>query len=186
MADQWYYGKDGQQQGPVDEATIKSLLASGQLAPSDLVWKEGMANWAAASTLPEFANAAPPAPQYGQPQYGQPAAPQYGQPQYGQPQYGPPTGYPMGYGQGVDPSKQGKATTAMVLGIVSIVLCICPLIGLGCGIPAIIVGNGAKDAPNAGQAKAGVICGIVGIALSLLNAVVGVIMQLNKGGGGGF
>jgi TM2 domain-containing membrane protein YozV len=32
--------------GPVDEATIRSLLASGQISIDTLVWTTGMASWA--------------------------------------------------------------------------------------------------------------------------------------------
>jgi uncharacterized membrane protein len=45
---------------------LKSLITSGQLPPDTLVWKEGMPNWIAAGTLPEFSGlvpaAAPPVP----------------------------------------------------------------------------------------------------------------------------
>lgn len=51
----WYYAPAGsERQGPVSEAQLKDLLARGQLAPSDLVWSEGMASWVAASTVPEL------------------------------------------------------------------------------------------------------------------------------------
>lgn len=52
----WHYVKDGQKQGPVDDAQLKALLASG-LPASTLVWKDGMAEWVAASTIPELAPA---------------------------------------------------------------------------------------------------------------------------------
>ena len=38
-------------QGPVSEEQLKQLAASGQLQPSDLVWKEGMSHWMAASSI---------------------------------------------------------------------------------------------------------------------------------------
>jgi uncharacterized RDD family membrane protein YckC len=41
----WYYVEAGQQQGPVDEATLNNLAATGRITPETLVWKEGMANW---------------------------------------------------------------------------------------------------------------------------------------------
>ncbi|MDB6110844.1 MAG: domain containing protein [Pedosphaera sp.] len=41
----WYYVHAGQQIGPVDEAALESLLASGTITADTLVWKEGMANW---------------------------------------------------------------------------------------------------------------------------------------------
>jgi hypothetical protein len=61
---QWYYVHAGQRQGPVSTDQIKQLLASGQLQPSDLIWKEGMSQWTAASTMKELLPApAMPSPQ---------------------------------------------------------------------------------------------------------------------------
>ena len=48
---QWHYSKSGQQQGPVSSEQLKQLAASGQLQPSDLVWKEGMGQWAEARRM---------------------------------------------------------------------------------------------------------------------------------------
>lgn len=86
---QWYYTQNGQQAGPVDEAQLRQMLSSGQVASSDLVWKDGMANWAPLSAVAEFAGTAAavtpaagyPSPQPAQPlPYGGYAAPraQYG------------------------------------------------------------------------------------------------------------
>ena len=36
--------------GPFDTAGLRELIGSGQLTRDTLVWKEGMANWAAAVT----------------------------------------------------------------------------------------------------------------------------------------
>jgi hypothetical protein len=47
----WYYAKDEQQHGPVTPAQLKSLSNSGKLLPTDLVWKEGMGDWAPASDV---------------------------------------------------------------------------------------------------------------------------------------
>ncbi len=200
---QWYYGKDGQQQGPVDAETIKGLLASGQLSPGDLAWKEGMANWAAISTIgelagemgvsaqPSAASVAPAAPAnpYGQNQpYGQAGG-------YQQPgAYQGPVAYQANMG---DPSLQGKATTAMVLGILSIVTScfVCGPIGIGLGIPAMIMGGKAMAAPNQGQAKAGKTCGIIGLIIGILTTVLSIIYIIGMiaagasgaaGAGGGF
>ncbi len=51
MAEQWYYSQQGQRQGPVLEEQLKQLAASGQLKPTDKVWKKGMAAWEAASAV---------------------------------------------------------------------------------------------------------------------------------------
>ena len=45
MADQWYYGRDGQHAGPVTSQKLKELVDNGDLQPSDLVWKEGLSEW---------------------------------------------------------------------------------------------------------------------------------------------
>jgi len=42
----WYYQKDGQNLGPVDIATLKRMAINGELSPSDLIWREGLASWA--------------------------------------------------------------------------------------------------------------------------------------------
>jgi uncharacterized RDD family membrane protein YckC len=47
----YYYAVDGQQNGPVTEEQLDQLVTSGSLSPETLVWKEGMANWEAYSTL---------------------------------------------------------------------------------------------------------------------------------------
>jgi hypothetical protein len=48
---QWYYARDGAQSGPVDDAALRQLASTGGLAPADLVWKEGMAEWVPASRI---------------------------------------------------------------------------------------------------------------------------------------
>ena len=48
---QWYYSKAGQRQGPVSEEQLRQLAATGQLQPGDLIWKEGMSQWTAASSI---------------------------------------------------------------------------------------------------------------------------------------
>lgn len=47
----WYYMKDGQQAGPVDEAEFQRLVASGAILPATKVWKEGMADWVSYSEV---------------------------------------------------------------------------------------------------------------------------------------
>ena len=51
MSNQWFYSKHGQQQGPVSSEQLKQLAASGQLQPSDLVWKDGIGQWAEARRI---------------------------------------------------------------------------------------------------------------------------------------
>src|SRR5437660_1166862 len=51
MGDQWHYTRNGKQVDPVSAADLKLLAASGQISPTDMVWREGMAAWVPASSL---------------------------------------------------------------------------------------------------------------------------------------
>ncbi len=69
MADGWHYSTNGTSAGPVSGEDIRARLRTGQLRPSDYVWRDGMAEWAAISSVPDFAGATsssgrpvPPAP----------------------------------------------------------------------------------------------------------------------------
>jgi hypothetical protein len=66
MATEWFYTKDGEQLGPVSSKQPKQLAASGELLPSDLVWKEGAPDWKPASIIKglfaEGQTAPPPVP----------------------------------------------------------------------------------------------------------------------------
>lgn len=63
MADEWHYSSQGDRHGPVSAAELKRLADAGQLSPADLVWKEGLANWVAASSVKGlFARPAGPPP----------------------------------------------------------------------------------------------------------------------------
>ena len=41
----WFYAKDGQQAGPVDDAELDRLVTTGDIANSTLVWHSGLTNW---------------------------------------------------------------------------------------------------------------------------------------------
>lgn len=91
----------------------------------------------------------------------------------------PPPPEEGGYGY-VAPQTNGKAIWALVLGILSIIPC-----GLFAGIPAVILGNMAKNEIDAsggvqsgrGMAVAGFVLGIIGVVLSVL----GFILELSVG-----
>ncbi len=59
---EWYYARNNQRLGPVSMEQLKQLSSRGELSPTDLVWKDGMANWAAANTVTGLFTAAAPAP----------------------------------------------------------------------------------------------------------------------------
>lgn len=46
---------NGQQTGPFETTVLQQMAMSGQLTRETLVWKQGMATWAAAGSLPELA-----------------------------------------------------------------------------------------------------------------------------------
>jgi hypothetical protein len=45
MAEMWYYTQDGKPMEPVPREELQRLAVSGLLKPTDLVWKDGMADW---------------------------------------------------------------------------------------------------------------------------------------------
>ncbi|MDB4554226.1 GYF domain-containing protein [Akkermansiaceae bacterium] len=154
---EWYYGQGSQQAGPIDEATMRSRIAAGQVGPADLVWREGMAEWLPLAQVAELASAsAADASPYATPGTNPVAAQQ----QY----YAPaaPT--------------SGLAIASMVCGILSIILCYVNAI---VGIPAVICGHMAMKRIKAsqgqiagqGMALAGLICGYIGIVIQVITIV---------------
>ena len=63
---EWHFTQNGQQAGPVTWTQLKTRAASGQLLATDMVWKNGMAAWAAAGSIrdlfPTSSHASPPLP----------------------------------------------------------------------------------------------------------------------------
>lgn len=183
---QWYYSKNGTQLGPVEQSELQSKISTGEVSPSDLVWREGLADWQPAAQVAELRAASAPVG------YAPPPPPVQGgvDSPYIPPAANPlPQGYPVPV---VVMPNAGKATTSMTLGIISIVmgfLCGC-LIGLPCGIIAIVVGNQFKReaelipalAPLLGKAKAGILMGWIGIAVSVLTTILAIVINLGAKG----
>lgn len=63
----WHYVKDTQKLGPIEAPELQKLISSGTLPSNVLIWKEGMANWISANTIPEFTLTTPPIPSSGVP-----------------------------------------------------------------------------------------------------------------------
>lgn len=62
---QFHVVVNGAQAGPFNIQQLQAMVTSGQLTKASLVWKAGMANWAAAEAQPELAalfNSVPPPP----------------------------------------------------------------------------------------------------------------------------
>ncbi len=100
--------------------------------------------------------------------------PPFAQPAYGQPAYSAP------YGAGYPAPKNGLGTAALVLGIIAVVLCWTVWVAVVLAILAITfgaVGLGRTrrgEATNRGSAMAGLVLGIVAIALLVLLVIVGI------------
>jgi membrane protease subunit (stomatin/prohibitin family) len=58
----YFLGVNGQQVGPVTIAELPARIASGELTPDTLVWREGMAEWTRAGDVPEVNAAFPASP----------------------------------------------------------------------------------------------------------------------------
>ncbi|HEX7189767.1 MAG TPA: hypothetical protein VF423_16245 [Actinomycetes bacterium] len=121
---------------------------------------------------------------YGPPGYGQP--PTYHQP----PAFGQQPGYgqPPGYGPPRFPSTSGKATTVMVLGIVSLVLMVSCGLGFIPAVIALVMAPGARREIEASggwltgesQLRAGKITSLVTLVLTAL-AVVALVVLIAVG-----
>ncbi|KAB1946852.1 DUF4190 domain-containing protein [Micromonospora sp. ALFpr18c] len=135
---------------------------------------------------PQDPYAAPQAPYGQQPTSGQPYGQQqpyqdpYGQqqPPYGAPTY-PNAGYPQAQGQ-----NNTLGLVSMILGIASIPLVCCLYLGIPVGIAGVVTGYLARQkvaqgqASNAGQAKAGLICGAVGVGLGILLIILSIVANV--------
>jgi hypothetical protein len=152
---QWYSGRDGQQYGPFEEAQMMSMVADGRVLSSDLVWREGLAQWVPASSVPElFPSGANPLTQ--------------------QQTFRAQT---LGYGGGTysaAESFRGQAQTAMILSLVGLIC-----VGIICGPLAIVFASqalsGMKRSGNEdgkGMAIAGLVIGIIEVVLNLLSILV--------------
>lgn len=51
MASEWFYSVNGTRHGPVSSTELAKLAKSGKLKPTDLIWKEGMAEWQPAGRI---------------------------------------------------------------------------------------------------------------------------------------
>jgi hypothetical protein len=54
MPKQWFYISNGSQYGPVSSQQLLALCKNGTVAPSDMLWTEGLVDWKAAGELPKL------------------------------------------------------------------------------------------------------------------------------------
>lgn len=60
MATEWYYANGDQQLGPISETELKSLIQSGNLGKSDLVWNDSLTEWVPVGSVQSLNASAPP------------------------------------------------------------------------------------------------------------------------------
>ena len=49
----WYIARRGAQRGPLSHDQFVALRDSGEIRPTDLLWREGWSDWVAAQHVPE-------------------------------------------------------------------------------------------------------------------------------------
>jgi hypothetical protein len=184
---QWFYARDGQQQGPVSFEALQQLGRQGGLTPGDLVWTQTMTQWQPASTVPGLVAApVPPPPVYGvpgmPPPIGYPPAGQYPPPGYAPPGYvgAPPPGYyagPRDVGQDagmrwlIPVGRSVWAIAAGYLGLLSVSMVLAPLAVIF-GIVAI---RDIKKHPN----RHGLGRAWFGIIMGAIFTVIGIMVLIN-------
>ena len=183
----YYVGKNGQQTGPFTLEQLTAKYASGEILPTDLVWKEGTADWKPANTFAELPAPAPaPAPAVSTPLGGGMASTPMSTTVDPSPTVLPPsspipgamnTGYPMAVG----PKQNPMAITGLVLGIVSLVLVCCcggmPFNIAGIVFSVIGMNQIKKDPVN----QLGKPLALTGLILSILSLVIGIVLIILNG-----
>ena len=167
---EWFYAKHGKQEGPIELATLRAKYRSGEIAATDLVWKEGMPEWVAANTVPELtaeeqggASSEAPSTTGGESQQQVTGGQVLSQPA-------------SGAAVGMVPPTPGLAIASLVCGILSVVFACCYGLCLLPGIAAVICGHMQmkkyKESTDVEVGKglviAGLITGYIGILICLL------------------
>lgn len=73
-----------------------------------------------------------------------------------------------------------QATTGMVVGIICLIAWCLPIVGLPLSIWGIIASIKGMNSSKHGQAIAGIVMSSIGLLLTILNAVAGVLIALNN------
>ena len=61
-ASEWHVATGGKSKGPFSLTELTAMARSGEITPSTVVWKQGMAGWVRLSEAPELASALEPPP----------------------------------------------------------------------------------------------------------------------------
>lgn len=161
----WYYALDGKQQGPVDDRTIRQLIAQGQVRGADLVWKEGMKQWAAAQSIVELN----PVPRVA-------ASPVYTAPPAYQQRYSYNTNPTVYSYQPAQPSSKGLAIGGFICSLVGLFTCLPATAGLVLSAVALSQMKSHGNRDGQGLATAGL---VIGIIVSVIYLVIYIIVFLS-------
>ena len=151
---EWYRVSNGQKVGPFDTAELKRLAGTGELKPTDMIWRIGLTEWVPASQTQGLFDLPGGASSTTEPQVVSPS--------------------PMG---GFDPSAHAKVTPMMLDSLLSTrpwVLFLAILGFIGCGFLAIIglvnsaLGGAASPRSFGGATVAPWVSGVVCLLLALL------------------
>lgn len=204
----WFYAKHGKSEGPVEESELRAKIASGEIGPDNLVWRQGMAEWTPLGKVSELApgqapgavpppappvEAAPPDAPATAPMQAPGSAPDgpVSPAPGGAPapaamlQNQPPPGMPT---IAVPPPTSGLAIASLVCGIMSLMVC---YVWALVGIPAVICGHmalkqiGKADYAMSGRgmAIAGLVTGYLACLIQVL-AIIGFVVLLNAASNG--
>lgn len=185
----WYYAKNGAQQGPVSLEDMKSRIAMGEVSATDLAWREGMSDWMPVSAIAELKmEPAPPRPETGPyaAHAGQVSQEQAPAPEPYRPPVASPSAAPAAY-QASQPPSQGLGIASLVCGILALVsCCVVGFLNLPLVIAAIVTGHMAlskiKGDParysGKGMAKAGLATGYLGLVGAILVGIF--VMQVGS------
>ncbi|WEV63963.1 DUF5067 domain-containing protein [Bifidobacterium sp. ESL0732] len=96
-----------------------------------------------------------------------------------------PMGMPPQQQMGMMPKRPGMALAALILGIIAIVMFWIPIVGIGCGIAALVTGImsmrkiKANRLPGKNMSVAGIVTGIIGMVLSVVMAIASFSIGMN-------
>ena len=163
----WYYASNGHQKGPLPTEDLKSRIAMGEVSPTDLAWREGMADWMPVGSIAELKLEEAP-PRVEASVTAVPAPPP-------EPYRAPAPAPAPAYGAVPVVPSQGMAIGALICGILSLVICCFWPVAIVLAIVAIVLGHislsKAKSDPQRfggkGQATGGLVTGYLGLLAAI-------------------
>jgi len=168
---QYRVARNGAEIGLFSEQDIRQGLTQGSFLASDLVWREGMANWEPLSQVfPAGAEVAAPFDPS-----SVPTAPTFGS-------------MPQAFPQMNAGTNSGSAIAALVLGILSVLSCgfmgIFPLAAIICGhISLSTIAKSQGTLKGKGMALAGLIMGYAMLVLMIIAVVASLLVPVLAPGG---